>query len=38
VISPCCYFGQKTLSQNNIKEQIQQKRYQKICLYSCGSI
>jgi MoaA/NifB/PqqE/SkfB family radical SAM enzyme len=38
VISPCCYFGQTPLSQNNISEQIQQKRYQKICLSSCGSV
>jgi hypothetical protein len=37
VISPCCYFGQRPLSQHNIREQIQQKRYQKICLSSCGS-
>jgi len=38
VISPCCYFKQTPLSDHNIREQIQQKRYQKICLSSCGSI
>ena len=38
VISPCCYFGRRPLSQHNIREQIQQKRYQKICLSSCGSV
>lgn len=38
VISPCCYFGQNPLSEHNIQEQIQQKRYHKTCLDSCGSV
>lgn len=38
VISPCCYFRQNPLSEHNIQEQIQQKRYHKTCLDSCGSV
>jgi MoaA/NifB/PqqE/SkfB family radical SAM enzyme len=37
VISPCCYFGNIPLSENNIDQQITQKKYNKICLKKCGS-
>jgi hypothetical protein len=37
IISPCCYFGNRLLSKHNIDQQITQKKYNEICLESCGS-
>lgn len=37
VISPCCYFKATPLENNDIKKDIEQKNYQKICLDECGS-
>lgn len=38
IISPCCYFKQNPLSKNNIREQFGKKKFQPMCLDSCGSI
>lgn len=37
ILSPCCYFGNISLSEHNIDQQITQKKYNKICLENCGS-
>jgi hypothetical protein len=37
IISPCCYFRSNPLSEHNINEQIDQKKYNKICVENCGS-
>jgi len=37
ILSSCCYFGNRPLSEHNIDQQITKKKYNKICLENCGS-